>query len=165
MKYTTIIALLLSSTAAFAQPDVIPETIRVTQGIASYYRTDAPFDTVSVGNTNVVDVAALTDHSLLIEAHRIGTTNMLLLNRDKAPIRNVTVIVGAQGTGFVKVHNKAKLNSYTEFSCWPDGCQFVGENTVSEPAPLPRGYYNQTSNFGPSGGNPGVQPSIPQDSR
>jgi len=155
MKYTAI-ALLLSTTAALVHPTVIPETVRVTQGIASYYRTDAPFSTVSVGNTNVVDVAALTDHSLLIEAHKMGTTNMLLFDKDKAPIRNVTVIVDSQGSGFVRIHNKALINSFTTFSCWEGGCQFVGENTVAEPAPLPRGHYSST--YQPNG----PAPSLPQ---
>jgi hypothetical protein len=51
-----------------------------------------------------------------------------------------------------------------QFSCWEQGCQFIGENTVSEPAPLPRGYYNSTYNQG-GNGQPGVQPSLPPDSR
>jgi hypothetical protein len=163
MRYA-LIALLLSTTSAMAQPDITPETIRITQGITSYYRVDSSFKDVSVGNTAVADVIPLTDQSLLIEGRKTGTTNMLLLNAQKVPVRNVTLIVDAQGSGFVKIHNKANAASFMQFSCWEQGCQFIGENTVSEPAPLPRGYYNSTYNQG-GNGQPGVQPSLPPDSR
>jgi hypothetical protein len=163
MRYA-LIALLLSTTSAMAQPDITPETIRITQGITSYYRVDSSFKDVSVGNTAVADVIPLTDQSLLIEGRKTGTTNMLLLNAQKVPVRNVTLIVDAQGSGFVKIHNKANAASFMQFSCWEQGCQFIGENTVSEPAPLPRGYYNSTYNQG-GNGQQGVQPSFPQDNR
>jgi hypothetical protein len=88
----------------------------------------------------------------------------LLFNEQKIPVRNVTLVVDAQGSGFVKIHNKANAASFMQFSCWEQGCQFIGENTVSEPAPLPRGYYNSTYNQG-GNGQPGVQPSLPPDSR
>jgi hypothetical protein len=163
MGLSALTALVMCSTA-LAQPDITPETIRITQGITSYYRVDSSFKDVSVGNTAVADVIPLTDQSLLIEGRKTGTTNMLLLNAQKVPVRNVTLIVDAQGSGFVKIHNKANAASFMQFSCWEQGCQFIGENTVSEPAPLPRGYYNSTYNQG-GNGQPGVQPSLPPDSR
>jgi hypothetical protein len=118
------------------------DTIHVTKGIASTFRLDTrePFETVTIGDNKIIDVAPLTDHTLIIQAHETGTTNMIFLNTAKVPIKNVAVVVDAQGSGFVKIHNKAKLNSYTMFSCWDKGCQFAGENTVAEPAPLPRGH-------------------------
>jgi Flp pilus assembly secretin CpaC len=164
MNKYALAALLLSTTSAMAQPDIVPETIRITQGITSYYRTDAAFKDVSVGSTAIADAIPLTDHALLIEGHKTGTTNMLLLDTQKVPVRNVTIVVDAQGSGFVKIHNKANAASYMEFSCWEKGCQFIGENTVTEPAPLPRGYFNSTYTQG-SGGQPVTQPPIPQDNR
>jgi hypothetical protein len=163
MGLSALIALMVCSTA-LAQPDITPETIRITQGISSYYRTDAAFKDVSVGNTTVADAIPLTDHSLLIQGHKTGTTNILLFNEQKIPVRNVTLVVDAQGSGFVKIHNKANAASFMQFSCWDGGCQFIGENTVSEPAPLPRGYYNSTYSQG-GNGQQGVQPSFPQDNR
>ena len=146
MKHAPIIACaLLLATAAHAQPPAEVQTIHVTQGLATYYRIDGtPFDTIVVGDPSVMDARPLTDKAVLIQGYKPGTTNMVFISKDHAPLRDVTVVVDAQGSGFVKIHNKAVLNSYTEFSCWETGCQFRGENTVAEPAPLPRGYLNQT---------------------
>jgi hypothetical protein len=163
MGLSALTALVMCSTA-LAQPDITPETIRITQDVASYYRTDAAFTDLAVGNPAIADVRPLTDHAVLIEGRKTGTTNMLLLNAQKVPVRNVTIVVDAQGSGFVKIHNKANAASFMQFSCWEQGCQFIGENTVSEPAPLPRGYYNSTYTQG-NGGQPATQPPIPQDNR
>jgi len=164
MKYA-LAFLLLSTVPVMAQPEIAADTIRVTQGMASYYRTDKAFTDVSVGNSAVADVHPLTDHALLIQGNKTGTTNMLLFDAQKAPVRNVTVVVDAQGSGFVKLHNKANASSYMEFSCWEKGCQFIGENTVAEPAPLPRGYYNYSSTVSQGNSQPSTQPAFPQDNR
>ena len=148
-------ALLLAS-AANAQPPAEIQTVHVTQGLAFYYRTDGlPFANISVGDPAIVDARPLTDKAVLLQGYKTGTTNMIFFDRDWTPLRDVTVVVDAQGSGFVKIHNKAVLNSYTEFSCWQTGCQFRGENTVAEPAPLPRGYLSQTIiNVPPPSGRP-----------
>jgi hypothetical protein len=148
MRNVIIVSLLLS-TSALAQPPMATETIHITQGLASYYRAgDQSFDTVSVGDDRVIDVRPVTDRALLIQGYKTGTTNIILFDQQKMPMKDVTVIVDAQGAGFVRIHNKKLLNSYTEYSCWDHGCQFRGETTVSEPAPLPRGYLVSTYNQG-----------------
>jgi len=137
---------LISMAPAIAQPPIPNETVHVTQGLVTYYRADSqPFATISVGDTAIMDATPLTDRAVLIQAYKTGATNMIFFDRDKIPIKDVTVVVDSQGSGFVKIHNKAQLNSYTEFSCWQSGCQFRGENTVAEPAPLPRGYLSTTT--------------------
>lgn len=152
---------------ATAQPPTGETAIRVQRGIASIYKidTDQPFDTVNIGDSKIADVVPLTDRSLIIQGHATGRTNMIFLDRSKTPIKEITVTVDEQGDGFIKVHNKALLNSYTAFSCWNAGCQFVGENTVAEPAPLPRGYQNlnQSINQGSSGLQPAAPISVPMD--
>lgn len=157
MNKLLVAAIALLPTVAFAQPE---ETIRVQRGIASVYKidTEAPFSTVNIGNSKVADVVPLTDRSLIIQGHTTGTTNIIFLSKGNIPIKNLAVVVDEQGSGFIQIHNKALLNSYTAFSCWSNGCQFVGENTVSEPAPLPRGNYN--SNYNQSS-QPGLQPPSP----
>jgi len=150
---------LMAMAPAMAQPPIPSETVHVTQGLATYYRADSkPFATISVGDTSVIDANPLTDRAVLIQAYKIGATNMIFFDQDKMPIKEVTVVVDAQGSGFVKIHNKARLNSYTEFSCWQSGCQFRGENTVAEPAPLPPGNLNQTINQSVT--TQGNQPSV-----
>jgi hypothetical protein len=44
--------------------------------------------------------------------------------------------VGVPGR-LVKVHNKALVTSYTLYVCGPDYCDYRGEMTAKEPAPLP----------------------------
>jgi hypothetical protein len=94
-------------------------TIHATKGIASIYRleTREPFATVTVGDTKVMDVAPLTDHSVIIQGHEPGTTNLIFLNSEKVPIKDIAVVVDDQGSGFVEIHNKKLLNSFTMFSC------------------------------------------------
>ncbi len=57
-----------------------------------------------------------------------------------------------------KVHNKALLNSYTTYSCSYKGCEFVGEHTVEEPAPLPRGHRRYHVKQSINNGEAGQQP-------
>ena len=156
MRTLTIAAILLASTAALAQNGT---TLRVQKNMAAVYRVDTTeaISSITVGNPKIMDVAPLTDRSILIEPHIAGTTNLTFFNKDKRPIKDLTVVVDEQGSGFVRIHNKAMLNSFTTFTCWSDGCQFVGENTVAEPAPLPRGH--QSINQSVSGeGQPPVAP-------
>ncbi len=157
MNKFLIAIIALAPTVALAQPE---ETVRVQRGIASVYKIDTadPFATVNIGNSTIADVVPLTDRSLIIQGHRTGTTNIIFVNRSNIPIKNLMVVVDEQGSGFVQVHNKALLNSFTAFSCWSNGCQFVGENTVSEPAPLPRGNYSSNYN---QASPPGLQPPTP----
>jgi hypothetical protein len=132
--------------------EVATASVRVKRGIASVYRIDTrePFVTVNVGDTKILDVIPLTDRSLLLQGQKAGTTNVVFFDEMKQPIEDLTVSVDEQGAGFVKIHNKAMLNSYTMFNCWETGCEFVGENTVAEPAPLPRGNQNITSTINQS---------------
>jgi Pilus formation protein N terminal region len=150
---------LMAAAPAMAQPPIATETVHVTQGLVTYYRADSQsFATISVGDISIIDANPLTDRAVLIQAYKTGATNMIFFDRDKMPIKDVTVVVDAQGSGFVKIHNKAMLSSFTEYNCWQTGCQFRGETTVSEPAPLPRGYLNQTVNQSVT--TQGNQPSI-----
>jgi hypothetical protein len=60
----------------------------------------------------------------------------------------------------ITIHNKGMLNSYTKFSCSNKGCQFAGENTVAEPAPLPSGNSSTTVHQSVNGQvGPGQQPA------
>jgi Flp pilus assembly secretin CpaC len=134
-----IVASLLLTTAAFAQPE-----FHVTEGfVRQIDTTGEPIGSVSIGDTSVADALPLTDHSFLVQSHKIGTTNMLMLDKNKRVLDEIVVIVDRPISGVVHIHNKALINSYTEYSCAPNGCQYLGENTVSEPAPLPRGHHQE----------------------
>lgn len=156
MQKALIFIFALMTSTALAQPP-LQDRVKVTKGIASIYRTDAPFANIVTGDPTVVDVRALTDRSILIEGKHIGSTNLIFLDQNKFPTSEVVVSVGEQGPGYTRIHNKAKLNSFTSFNCWETGCEFVGENTVAEPAPLPRGYLNSTYINAPAGPLPAGQ--------
>jgi hypothetical protein len=132
--------MLLVSTVAMAQPE-----LHVVEGFVQHfgYAGGEPIASVSIGDSTVADVLPLTEHDFLIQSHKIGRTNMLFLDKNRQVLDEVIVIVDRPISGLTRIHNKALINSYTEFSCSPTGCQFVGENTVTEPAPLPRGHSEQ----------------------
>jgi Flp pilus assembly secretin CpaC len=138
MKSVIIATALLASTAAIAQPE-----IHVTEGFVRHLEYSEPIGSVSVGDAKVADVLPLTDREFLVQSHKIGTTNLLMLSKDKKVLDEIIIVVDRPISGLVRIHNKALINSYTEFSCAENGCQYVGENTVQEPAPLPRGHVQQ----------------------
>jgi Flp pilus assembly secretin CpaC len=138
MRTTIITALLLASTAAIAQPE-----IHVTEGFVRHLEYSEPIGSVSIGDTSVADAVPLSDHTLLVQSHKMGTTNLLFLGKDKQVLDEIIIVVDRPVSGLIRVHNKALINSYTEYSCKENGCQYVGENTVQEPAPLPHGHVNQ----------------------
>jgi Flp pilus assembly secretin CpaC len=139
MKSVIIATALLASTAAIAQPE-----FHVTEGfVRQIDTTGEPIGSVSIGDTSIADALPLTDHSFLVQSHKIGTTNMLMLDKNKQVLDEIIIIVDRPISGLVRIHNKALANSYTEYSCAPNGCQYVGENTVQEPAPLPQGHVRQ----------------------
>jgi Flp pilus assembly secretin CpaC len=130
------IAMLASTTTAFSQPE-----LHVTEGFVKHYEFKGePIKTISIGDTTIADALPISDHAFMVQSHKIGVTNMILLGADNQVIDEVIVTVERPVSGLVRIHNKALLNSYTEFACGQVGCQYVGETTVHEPAPLPRGH-------------------------
>ena len=138
MKSLIIATALLASTAAMAQPE-----IHVTEGFVRHLEYSKPIASISVGDASVADALPLTDRAFLIQSHKMGMTNLIMLGKNKEVLDEIIVVVDRPISGLVRVHNKALINSYTEFSCAENGCQYVGENTVQEPAPLPRGHVQQ----------------------
>lgn len=151
------------------------QQVRLPSSSAREVSFNQPFAGVHISNPAVVDVAPITDHSVILTATRQGNadvyfsditgkiTNVLAVsvddfNYDKRNPQNDTE-VGAYG--YLDVHNKAELDSQTHFRCRWNGCQYVGETTVSEPAPLPVGYSSSTSSLNYSGGLSGGPQAVP----
>jgi hypothetical protein len=99
-----------------------------------------PFKTIVVADPRVVDTQAVTDRSVTITPQSEGETTILFLDEANEPLNYLAIAVDVAGPGRVKIHNKALVHSYTSYRCTNLGCQYVNEMTVSEPAPLPRGY-------------------------
>ena len=55
----------------------------VPVGKSEDVRTDAPFTDIVVGNPDIADVSALTDHTLSILGRKIGTTRVSIYGQDR----------------------------------------------------------------------------------
>jgi hypothetical protein len=121
---------------------------------------DEPYAVVNTSNRGVVDVDQLTDHAVLLRALKQGNADLFFYDIKGKLVNALEVSVddfnynidkpvsdpGVRSYGYFTLHNKALLNSQTNFRCRYNDCQYVGETTVTEPAPLPRGYSNQNIN-------------------
>jgi Flp pilus assembly secretin CpaC len=120
------------------------------KGHVSVYKTDVPFSSIQIGDPKVVEVTASSDRTVSVLGLDKGSTNVLFLD-DKGEVTSELKIavdppprtrpptagsVGVPGR-LVKVHNKALVTSYTLYVCGPDYCDYRGEMTAKEPAPLP----------------------------
>lgn len=161
LAIATAIVLSLAGPAA-AQPPTRVE-LHVPQGKLTHLQIGQSYKTAAVGDTSIADVVPLTDMAVLVEAHKVGITNIVFLDPGNVPIAEATIVVDRSNAGgrFVEIHNKALISSYTEYACTRTGCRFVGENTVSEPAPLPRGWSNSTFNYNMPAAPAAPTPSAP----
>jgi Flp pilus assembly secretin CpaC len=142
---------------------------------------DRPYSELHISSPDVIEATAITDHALLIRGDKAGSSEIYLYGKD-GKLQNILAVnvddynytlrsplldPEAQSYNAVEIHNKARLDSQTNYRCGPDGCHYVGELTVSEPAPLPRGYTSNNSNANinytgipaGSGGPPASPPS------
>ena len=127
------------------RPPAARQTITLRLGHLDVYTIARPFKTIVVGDPKIVDTQAVTDRTIIITPQAEGETTILFLDEQNEPLNYLSITVDVAGPGRIKVHNKALLSSYTNYRCTSDGCQYVNELTVTEPAPLPRGHSDQTT--------------------
>ncbi len=116
------------------------------------------FTKVIISDPDVLGLLPISSQSAVLKALKAGNTDILFFNNEDL-VKSIEVIANdsvvrrsavpdreAHLPAFwrVEIHNKALLTSQTNFLCGPDGCHYVGELTVTEPAQLPRGWSNQT---------------------
>jgi hypothetical protein len=129
-----------------------------------------PFTKILISNTDVIDAVPIDDLSVFLKAKDAGQSDIFFYNKGEL-IRVLSIVVddsvvrkGAvadrearllppPAPWRVEIHNKALLTSATNFRCGADGCHYVDELTVTEPAPLPVGYSATTV------AQPGTAPS------
>jgi Pilus formation protein N terminal region len=134
-------------------PPLGEDSVVVQIGKARRLKLKSSFKAVYVTDNDVIDVIARTDQAVTLLPKKEGDTNIYFVgqNNDVVLSLDVTVakFVAVTNTDagpeispyrLVEVHNKSKLDSITNFRCGPNGCFFVGETTVEEPAPLPIGH-------------------------
>jgi hypothetical protein len=91
-----------------------------------------------IGDPKIADFTFGPKNTFWFVGKTEGTTNVIVVDTETArELYSATIEVG--GLNLVHIHNKAVLTSYTIYRCTPT-CQYVGEVTAAEPAPLPRGY-------------------------
>ena len=134
------------------------------------------FTNILISNPDAVDALPIDDQNVFLKAKGTGNSDIFFYNKGEL-IRSLSIIVDdavvrrravpdreAQAPPLwrMEIHNKALLTSATNFRCGVEGCHYVNELTVSEPAPLPRGYSNQTVNSTSPEGQ-GVPVTVPAE--
>ena len=146
-----------SETGLTSESSVVPQQILLRPDGARLVTFAEPFSSIHVANPTVVDATPVTDHSIILKAFKEGYSDIYFVRKDGDLSCNLQVRVdnfvstrgpsvpdpAASSLGSIEMHNKAKLNSQTNFRCGPHSCYYTGEITVSEPAPLPSGYQKQ----------------------
>jgi hypothetical protein len=140
-------------------PPLGEDSVVVQIGKARRLKLKSTFKAVYVTDNDVIDVIARTDQAVTLLPKKEGETNLYFVgqNNDVVLSLDVTVakFVAVTNTDagpeispyrLVEVHNKSKLDSITNFRCGPNGCFFIGETTVEEPAPLPAGHTQSSRN-------------------
>jgi hypothetical protein len=121
-----LIVLVVSSASGFAQAP--PSTIPLKAGNATVLRLDRPFDSVIVGNSDLIDVQPIgNNRSLVVTAKKkaAGRTNLILLDNMGQTIYSADVVVTQPAPVFAKVvkfHTRGELNDYFPYSCSPEDC-------------------------------------------
>ena len=83
-------ALLLTAIPASRAAD---QTIALRLGFGSALVLDRAFETVLIGDANVVDVHARDDRSVMLDPLAPGTTNLVFLDDQNIVIANIAVLV------------------------------------------------------------------------
>jgi hypothetical protein len=149
---------------AQAPDDVQREQILLAPNTERLISLSRPFTKVVPSNPDVLGFLPIGDQSLVLKALKAGNSDILFFNKENlvesfevtvddsvvrrsaVPDREARFIGPAQPPALwrMEIHNKALLTSYTSYRCGADGCHYVDELTATEPAPLPRGWSNQT---------------------
>jgi hypothetical protein len=140
--------------------EVVGQVVLLSPGLLKEVNVDEPFSSIFTSDPQAVDVGTINNHSVVLKAAKEGHSDILFYNSKSQLIKRLEVTVDNYvysrrlpspdpdviSYSSLEIHNKALLTSQTNFRCGPDGCHYVGEVTVQEPAPLPRGYSNQSIN-------------------
>jgi Flp pilus assembly secretin CpaC len=84
------VLLLNMATATFAPDQTI---ILEFGGTGSMFMLDRPFETVLIGDPNVIGVHIQTDRSVMLEPLNLGASDLVFLDERKIAISNIRVFV------------------------------------------------------------------------
>ena len=69
------------------------ETMTIALGASSLLTLDRPFETVLVGDPQVVDISPQTDRTVLMKAINRGASNVVFVDAHNIAIANIRVVV------------------------------------------------------------------------
>jgi Flp pilus assembly secretin CpaC len=88
--FTLGMALLLTTIAASRAAE---QTVDLRLGVRSALVLDRAFETVLIGDSDIVDVHARDDRSVILEPLAPGTTNLIFVDDRQIAIANIEVLV------------------------------------------------------------------------
>jgi Flp pilus assembly secretin CpaC len=83
-------ALILTATSATWAAD---QTITLRLGTGSSLALERPFETVLIGDPDIVGVHTRGDRSVILEPLNLGATNLVFIDRRSIAISNVRILV------------------------------------------------------------------------
>jgi Flp pilus assembly secretin CpaC len=89
--WACVLGLALFSTLSFARAS--SDSITLGVGSGSTLTLERPFDTILIGNPNVVDVEQENDRSVILKGLNTGASNIVFLDEQSVVIANVRVVV------------------------------------------------------------------------
>jgi Flp pilus assembly secretin CpaC len=97
MTMTAILRALTFGTALFlatiGASHAADQTVALKLGVKSALVLDRAFDTVLIGDSDIVDVHERDDRSVVLDPRAPGTTNLVFVDGQKIVIANIEVVV------------------------------------------------------------------------
>ncbi|GLR85773.1 pilus assembly protein N-terminal domain-containing protein [Bradyrhizobium iriomotense] len=88
--YMLSLVLLLAPVPASQAAD---QTITLALGTGSVFTPEQPFETVLIDDENVVSIRIQDDRSVIFQALKLGTTNVIFIDAQSIAIANVRIVV------------------------------------------------------------------------
>jgi Flp pilus assembly secretin CpaC len=76
-------------------------------GTQSVLALEKPFETVLIGDPNLVDVRARNDRTVILEPLDLGATNLIFIDEQSIAIANVGILVCSAGAVRIVYQHKA----------------------------------------------------------
>jgi len=129
--------------AGMTQERCVPKVIRMRRGtVSTGFTVDRAYKTIQIGNSTIIEVRAITDHSFNVVAQDIGRTNFVLFDEMGGAVKNVEVIVEDfqdPTIHTVEIHNLSKQSDVgslvfsTRFECSATRCRYRGQSERVQP--------------------------------
>lgn len=92
--YFLVLVLLLTTISVACAAD---QTITLRLGSKTALALERPFQTVLIGDPNILDVHTLSERRVTLEPLSLGTTNLIFVDERSIAITNVTILVLGPG--------------------------------------------------------------------